>query len=490
MLFDEVARCLSAKAYRAAYILTWVCAAESLRSKFVTMSDRDAEVGRILGQIEHAEQQDHPADKLLLEKAGYVGIVSEEEQTKLAHIREMRNIYAHPSGAGPGMDEALTALIVVGDIVLSRPPLLRQGYVANLVRSLFDDRHFLDDIPERVREYAAGVARRVHPDVLPFLFGKLAERLEPTTRDPELGLFFRRGVEFATVLLEHVGPNLSDDRWNLVQVIQRYPKACSLILSAATVWTHLPDQPKDMILGHLVEPVEGGIVQPPTSAAFGRAWELKQTGRLSARQEQRVTESIERSPYSVLRDAGVSLSGYVQKVVSDLASHNWHVQNPAAKAVRDAGIDESGQLEAGLQEELGRNILQAADGTAVGAESLMRLLRGGDSDWPRRLIEGLLLETLVNEQAQFRLKERHFANALRIALEHAEVAGIFEHAVEAVRSSLPKFDWTAPEEYDQAVAKIEEVEADVGSVSRTYLRRLKRAVLRAKSRAETVARET
>jgi len=106
-LYDEVVKCLSGGANRAAYILTWICIAESLRNKFVAMSTRDAEIGKILAKIEKAEQDERPTDRILLDNADKVGIISSVEQIKLDHIRVMRNIYAHPTGSAPNLDEVL-----------------------------------------------------------------------------------------------------------------------------------------------------------------------------------------------------------------------------------------------------------------------------------------------------------------------------------------------------------------------------------------------
>lgn len=44
VLFDEIFGCIKGGAFRSAYIINWICIAESLKNKFYKMSDRDAEI--------------------------------------------------------------------------------------------------------------------------------------------------------------------------------------------------------------------------------------------------------------------------------------------------------------------------------------------------------------------------------------------------------------------------------------------------------------
>ena len=149
--------------------MTWIAAAESLRSKMALMAPRDSGVGEELNTIEQAEQDDRAADKLILESAAKLGLVTRDEAVKLRHIRNMRNRYAHPTVTAPSKEETLAALRVVCDATLSRPPLLRHGYVNDLWDQLSSERHFLRDDPWQVRDFAHNVAHRLHPDVVTHL---------------------------------------------------------------------------------------------------------------------------------------------------------------------------------------------------------------------------------------------------------------------------------------------------------------------------------
>lgn len=482
VIFDEAVRCLSAEALRAAHIMTWISVAESLKRKFTVMGQRDAEMGRILGKIKELERQDRPIDKFLLTKAQEFGVIADEEARKLEHVREMRNIYAHPSEAGPSKEEVVAALVISVNAVLSKPTLLRHGYVTGLMTSLFEDRHFLDDAPERIRDYAAGVARRIHPDVLPFFFQEGAERIEQVADDPESALYLRRGLEVGEAILDEVKPILSDEKWSIIGLIQRYPRACALLFSTRTAWQTLPDQARDMVLGNLVEPVKGTAILPPTSVGLRKARDLATAGLLTGRQLQRIRQATSRCSYGVLKEADVPLSEYAHRLTEDLSSHNWYIQNPAAEALRNVGAQQAALLGLETQEQLGRNVFQAADGTAVAAVTLILSIVRGTEVWPRAFVEGLLLEGLVNDDGKFRLKQRHLANALKIALAHSEATEIFRRICEQVSLSDPKWGWKTGE-YSEAIAIVSTLRGEADPTVHPYLDALLEAIRTAESRA-------
>lgn len=479
LLFDESVKSLTAGACRAAYIVTWICVAEALRNRFMSMSLRDAEIGKIVGQIEDAEKNDRPTDKLLLNKASELGIIMPDEEEKLEHMRVMRNVYAHPTGAGPSKEEVVAALTIAVEAVLSKPPLMRHGYVQNLLKSLFEDFHFLDDVPVRIREYAEGIVHRVHPEVLPYLLENLFARLEQSIYDPALALFMRRGIEFGTTLLTVLQPTLSEGKWNIIQTIQKYPMASSLILGTPPVWSLLPEQAQDMVFGHLAEPVRDSQIQPPTIIGFQLVCMLNQASLLTERQKDRIASCIQRASYSTLSGAGIHLSEYAQRIKQDLASHNWHKQNPACDALLNAGKNQCGQLDKGTQEQLGRNVLQAADGTATHAEDFIRQVIQNGEVWPRPFVEGILLETLVNEKQDFRLKERHFGGAFIIGSKHPKASSIFNRLIKEVTKSKPKYHWSG--DFDKAINLISAIRPQIDPNTHQYLEALENGIVQAKS---------
>ena len=455
VLIREVRRCFDARAYRAAYVMTWLATAESLKAKFIVMGNRDSQIGRVSRQLEQMEAQRKPTDSFVLDKAKEFGLLSPDEHVKLDHMLTMRNVYAHPLGAAPERVEVLAAISVAVECVLSRPPLLRHGYATEVVRSLLEDRHFLDDVESAIDEHARAVAARLNPIVVPFLFEKLTQGLEALAGDPESAVFWRRGVRFAGTFLETASPDFASDEWDLAQRSEQCPRACSQVLSGARIWPLLPRSAQDAVLGHLVEPHKrGGGALPLQSTDVRRALSLRDEDLLTTRQRARLSAALASAPYDVLRSAAVSLRDYLDKVIDDLSSHDWYTQNPAANAVEHAGHSGVAELSPDNQVRLGRSILQAADGQSNGAAAVLAKVEQSVEHYPRDFVLGIFLECFTNELGQFRLKKHCLFTTLRLAIQHPQTEELWSQLLASVESSEPKYAWG--EEYSDAMRSVEE----------------------------------
>ena len=113
------------------------------------MSLRDGQMARWVSETDRAEAEGATIDQRLLDRAKSSGLVSEPEFRKLSYLKDMRNSFAHPTGAAPTAAEVSAALQVAVDVVLSRPPLLGHGFARELIETLFRDLHFLDDVEDK-----------------------------------------------------------------------------------------------------------------------------------------------------------------------------------------------------------------------------------------------------------------------------------------------------------------------------------------------------
>lgn len=439
-LFEEAVTCFEAGALRASYIMVWISVAESLRNRFSAMARRgDGQAGKILKELERLERQNQATDLYLLDQAKVLGLVTDEQHDKLGHLRAMRNRYAHPTGRGPTEQETLAALEIAVDAVLSQPTLLRHGYVDYQLAALFGEPHWLPDDEQAVRENAAGVTHRLHPVAAPRLLEGLVEGYEKVFGDPELDAIRRRAGWFLGGFLAEIRPDLSEPRWKIVDVILQRPVAASLMLGTPEAFDLLPDQARGMVLGRLTKPISG---ESSTAKLIGlrRARGLTAAGFLSPEELELVVARVEETSYRALQSAGVPLEIYADRLLDDLRSHNWDRQNPAASALGNAGPDQVRALRPEEQEQMGRNVLQAAQGASFGAQGLIERIRRSPASWPGSFVLGLVLETLVDDEGLFRLKGDYLPDALAVALAHGRAEETLERAEEIVRGSEPKGD--------------------------------------------------
>ncbi len=348
------------------------------------------------------------------------------------------------------------------EAVLSQPPLLRHGYVNDLLKALFEERHWLADDEMVVRDYAAGVTHRIHPDVAPYLLTRLIECYEGVFGDPELATLQRRGEWFVAGFILELEPDLSKQGWKIVDVVRQWPAIAARLLGVPEVYRFLPEQAKGMVFGHLIEPDNREGLSFPRFLGLQQAQALISAGLLSPDQRATARAEEEDAPYAALLDAGVPLERYVSRLLADLRSHSWDAQNPAAQALGNAGPRQVALLRSEMQEQLGRNVLQAAEGSSWGAQRLIERVRRAPDSWPEPFVSGLLFETLVDDEDRFRLKGGSLLEVLEVTLSHECSEEMVKELAERVRRSEPKsklilLGWYDHEEgdYEKTIAIFE-----------------------------------
>lgn len=452
ILFDESFKCFSQKAIRSAYIMVWICIAESLRSKIAELSFKDKEASKVLRRIQDLEQQSTPQDKLILDKSHNLGLINNDEYKKLEHIRDMRNSYAHPTGAAPSIQEIDLAFHQAVEFVLSRPPQLKHGYVKGLIESIFFNRHFLEDNDVKINEYASTISPRLHPDVLPFLFTEVCEALKSCTDD----LIKRRAMHFVWGLLETSDSLLSDSKWGIVNLIDKYSKIASTLLCTPIIWKKLPDQAQTMCFGNLAEPTKSdGSVQKPSAFKIKRLIILKNNDCLTEKQLEKLEIILQEADYMELIQANVSLGDIIEHIIKELKKHNYYVQNPAIIMLKKFSIKDISDLKDELQLTLGRNILQSADGGATSAIGYIRSYLLDQEEVPSFLLIGLLKECFTNEKLEFRVKYTRLDDVLNVVLKQKHPNSVLKKVIDDIEKSTATYSYKK-NDLNQALIRINE----------------------------------
>jgi len=467
LLFIDASRCLIAGANRSAYITAWLCAAASIRSKLEIISPRDSHIGQKLGEIEQAERDSKPIDKLLLDSAKEFGMISFEDYDSLENIRKMRNVYAHPRRSAPSADEVLGTLGTVVRTLLSRPALLRHGYATDIIRGVFEERHFLDDIEERVQSFGEEFARRIDPQIYPWIFKEIIEKLEAMWDDPTLFPIINRGKAFLHGYLLATADNLASEAWRVIELSRTSPRSVSIVLSHPNHWSYLPFQAREIIIGHLCESIaqqgnsfgrtSRAISGPLPSQAFSAAQELTSSGVIDERERERLLRSIQSAPLEHLAQYESPLLDWIDRAFDALTTYNWYTQNPAISAIMRAGSDQISTLSDKKQELLGRNILQAADGQSNSAEYFICLVVEDPTPWPERFVAGLLYECFVHESGNHRTKCRMLSQVFACILGRQDIDAdsLVEGLNEILNESTPKDDEYASFEFGNAIEIID-----------------------------------
>lgn len=101
------------------------------------------------------------------------------------------------------------------------------------------------------------------------------------------------------------------------------------------------------------------------------------------------------------------------------------------------GPERTGSASPGLLEQLGRNILQTAQGGSKNAGALVFKISEGGEKWPYHFIRGLVFECFVDDQQKFRLKSRHLTRALLAGVRgcSSDSLPIFDELIHTVETS-------------------------------------------------------
>lgn len=404
-LLEEAGKAAQAGALRLAFVGVWLGCAESLKRRFQELAPLDSAAGAISGDISRKEAAQQAIDAFVLGKAKDYGFLSDVEHSRLEHIYQMRCVYGHPYEAVPSPEDLLSAASTVTDLVLSRPVKLRHGYIQRQVELLTSDATFLDDVEEAVARYAAVVFPRVDGTLHRYCLQKLWDAAQSLAGHPTLALFDRRTIWFSRAYLEAEATGILAG-WDMIEVLSTHRDVATRVLAYPGAFALLSEHAQDIIVGNLVE---FSAARPSCLKALEV---LVSAGVTTERQEERFDQAVKGSSWEALAASGVVLSEWADQILAGLKSYNWYMQNPAADALWNAGPEGLGSLDEIRQRELGRNVLQAADGQARSAGGFLQQLSETASSWPTAFVVGVVLECFANDQDQVRFKPKCAQTAL------------------------------------------------------------------------------
>ncbi|RMH17673.1 MAG: hypothetical protein D6698_08045 [Gammaproteobacteria bacterium] len=444
-LFDDAVAAAKAGALRAAYVMIWLACAESLKRRFREAQKRDSAAGSIVGDIETKEREHRSVDKFVLDKAHEYGFLSDPGHTILNHVYEMRCLYGHPYEEAPSQEQVSHAAAVVVEHVLSKPVKLRHGFGKQLLKSLLENRNYLDDQQTAVTAFTKDIIPRLDESIHGWLLDKYWEELEELADDSSMAIFFRRGIWFCRTMLTEVGVDVfSHDEWH--ERAGRFPKTLMRVCGIADIFKEIGNRAQDALVGSI-------LVESSTHASVLTYLErLNNDGALSVRQQERFTERISEMDSSELRSAALSTKTCYEKLIAAMKSYDWYVQNPAIELIVSNGPDQAAELTEQQQIELGRNILQSAEGASnMAARFLVRLSDEG-SRWPLGIVRGIALETFTNEKQELRFKTKHLHRVLDALdrLPNTELEQVVAEVSESIVKSEPQF-WVSREELGDVI---------------------------------------
>ena len=447
-LFREAVVAARANAFRASYVMIWLACAESLKRRFRDVGQRDAVGKKVAGDISSKERQHKSVDKFVLDKAKEYGFVSDSEHDELNYVYDRRCVYAHPYEEAPTAEQLSHAADAVTRSVLSRPVRLRHNYGERLRESLTADLNFLDDHPPAVEAFAHDTVLRLDQGVHGWFLEKYWSVLESLADDPTVALFARRGEWFSIAFLTKRGCSalFSEDEWHVL--VGQFPKALARVCAHPRVFRCIGERAQDSLVGVLLHEA---TTRP---SILTRLESLASDEVLTPRQDGRFREHVMSLDVERVGATRLKLATCFRRIIRALKERDWYVQNPAVALVVSWGPEQVAQLSDAEAVELGRNILQAAEGNANGASRFLFDMSRSPTLWPLGLVRGVLLESFVNEEKEIRFKEKHLDQVLTSVggLRSAARQQVTNDVVCAVEQGMPSL-WVNQDDV-RRVAKV------------------------------------
>jgi hypothetical protein len=433
VLFDEAAKCFEQRAYRAALVMTWLAIAEGLRYRFTVAAERDPELTTLLEELVQREKERYAIDSFLLDKAKKHELISDPEHKDLAHIRDLRNRYGHPSGVSPPRTQVLAALDTAVQTVLSRPAQHRREWAATLVERAATDRTFFPRDPDALRAYAGQIDALLTRDARRHLVLTAVKVLDDLAADPARSdLAVKVAILGGAILGAH--PELIG-HLDLAGRLAWRELGAALLCLRPEVFARLDGRLLGAVLASVLEPPPDAVPDwQPDVRSLIAVQQLHEVHPLPPVWAEQLGRQISALPLNELAELDFPAGPLASRLIDELRSHTWTKQNRACRALANLGPAWCAKLAEPIQEQLGRNVLQSAEGDAKDASWLLTRIGFAADDWPSRFMYGIAAECVVNDHGRLRLKTaaRDKVEAL-LAIRHDGVQ-IIEAVCDAVNA--------------------------------------------------------
>lgn len=379
---------------RASYIMSFLACIESLKRRFIELGKKDSTIGRINTEIKKKEELHESVEKYVITKAKDLMLIDDIEKSKLEYFWGMRSVYSHPYERNPSYLDCQHIINSVYEIVLSKPLLIRTGILSSIRKRITDEESYIRNDNCEIDNFVKELFTRVDPSCFSNFWEKIIESIENTPVEEHKSICYLRQKQVCKSLLRNFGyNNIFKDDTEIENFIYQHKTATILFFSDCEVFRILNKRLQDIIFRILIEQEKNK-----------RLNKLYNENLLSNANINELKTYISTKNTSALVNFSSVLT--IEKVIDDLKSYVWDIQNAVYSILKSKAFYETLSLcNSSLQIELGRNILQAST-SAFHINDFLSELRNNEfgKEYPLGVKKGIVFECFINERKRIRAK--------------------------------------------------------------------------------------
>lgn len=252
VLFEEAVGCLENNFMRPAYIITWLCLIESLKSKLYKLSNLgDTKAVDAIKKIETNEEQSNSVDKVIFEESKNCGIIEITDYSVIKFLWEQRCIFAHPYRLQPQLDEVKHILSQTVKLSLSKDLFFTKDYLSETANNIVEKPFYLPLEKGKLDDYSRKILSRTPQKLYPFFFKTLLFKIG-TIKDDDTKI--NEQVKLRQFIIETLGSvekSLSDSSWSIEDRAIKYPYECFIGFVSTVIWPKISDRVKEILISYI-----------------------------------------------------------------------------------------------------------------------------------------------------------------------------------------------------------------------------------------------
>lgn len=383
ILFEDAIKSAKSGMYRSAYVLAWLCCAESLKHKFQIASHHgDKKAQDIYQKITSKEGQHCAVDTYILERAKAHGFINDLEYDKLLIVYKMRCVYAHPYKEAPSKENILSALSDITTIVLSKPAILSEVFIDTLIDNLINDINYLNDYCETVKKETQNWLSKINPQCYKYFINNYSGKIEGYCQDINRRVLVTRAKWVIEEILLKTQYNIyTNEEWH--NFIIKYPNfSINLAINNKDFFLNIGERAQDYLISKILE------------IAIHYPWYLQilvpylENKELLRDNYNKIISKINSLSLDALKSSGLEFKYYVDALLKELESCDYYRQNPTITFIQEKEQNLV-TIDTDKQFKLGKLIHKAAYNNAWYAKDYINKIVFNPEEYPFEFLKGI-----------------------------------------------------------------------------------------------------